>query len=185
MHTIRIRPRVQRWLAVVATLSGVGVGSLAVATPAFADTAGSAPTVGVVCGPTLDNPNAWTVKAETLPGGMCAPHFYAYIFTSGSIQHTASWPMHIGTPGGIRGYHLEAWIPSLGAGQHVQYSVEYCESMGTWDNIGTLFQENDTGWFTPGEVFVDPDHTICAIREQNTGTQSWDMAADVVGLLPI
>lgn len=179
-----MRRSFRRWLAAAVASSGIAVAGVALAGPALADTPGSAPTTGIVCGPTLDGQSGWISQSETLPGNMCAPHTYAYAFTSGSVDHTASWPMNIGTPGGRKGYHVEAWIPSLGAGQHVEYSVEYCQSMGSWENIGTLFQESDSGWFSPGEVFVDPSHTICDIREQNTGSQSWDMAADVVGLLP-
>jgi hypothetical protein len=76
---------------------------------------------------------------------------------------------------------VEAWIPSKYAGQHTAYYYQLCGT-SNWVYIGQLYQQNDSGWYTPGSVTLQPFATLCTIREQNTGGTSYDMAEDALGV---
>jgi hypothetical protein len=106
---------------------------------------------------------------------------YSYVLTSPSVNHFATWTfgggIHIGTGGSLQ---VEAWIPSSGAAQLTACYYQGCGS-SRWIYIGQLFQENDSGWYTPGAIPLSQNQSLCAIREQNTGNQTLYMAEDALG----
>jgi hypothetical protein len=152
------------------------------ATPALADTKGAPPNGVLSCGALRDIPNQWTVVANA---GWCPGWGYSYILTSPSTVHYATWSW-AGT-GGVLGNTdfsdpIEVWIPSVGAGAVAEYDYQTCGS-STWHRIGTLNQEADSGWYSPGSVPLSTTVPVCAIREHNVGSGTWDMAEDALGFL--
>lgn len=157
--------------------------TLTSAVPAFADTQGNTPNFGMDCGAYRDIPSDWTPHS----GGYCSSQGwgYSYVFTSPSIHHYATWDFDLEQLSGATTYYVEAWIPSYGAGQHTAYYYQLCGS-SNWTYVGQLFQESDSGWYTPGSFTLSASQTMCAVREENTGNQSWDMAEDALGIyLPV
>jgi hypothetical protein len=154
------------------------------------DKPGTAPTTGLTCSASGIT-SAWsTATTSQVPTGnnvrsVCglgSSYSFPYILTNTSNNHTATWTMHIGSAGGIHTFHVETWVPNTMAGALTQFSYNYCEQPGSWYNLAQINQNNDNGWYDVGTVGVDSSHTICGIREQNTGTGSWYMAATVLGL---
>lgn len=160
----------------------VALGAAAVilpATSAFADTPGSKPNLVLDCGAQRDVPSEWNVVQNA---GYCSGWGYSWIFTSPTDNHFATWGFGLineGTSGVT--LHVEAWIPSQDAGQHTAYYYQLSGS-SKWVYIGQLYQEADSGWYTPGSFVLPSFAVLSGIREQNTGGTSYDMAEDALGL---
>jgi hypothetical protein len=159
----------------------VALGAAAVilpTTPAFADTPGSAPNFDLVCGAYRDIPSEWSVVSNA---GYCSGWGYSWIFTSATDNHFATWGFYLTNDGPAVTLHVEAWIPNKYAGQHTAYYYQLSGS-STWTYIGQLYQEADTGWYTPGSFVLPSGSVLTGIREHNTGGTSYDMAEDALGL---
>ena len=170
------RKHAARILAMSVVLGAAAV--MLPATPAFADTPGSAPNLVLDCGAQRDIPSEWTVVPNA---GYCSGWGYSYIFTSPTDNHFATWGFGVINEGAPATLHVEAWIPSKYAGQHTAYYYQL-NGNSKWTYIGQLYQEADTGWYTPGSFVLPSFDVLSGIREQNTGGTSYDMAEDALGL---
>ncbi len=180
---IRPRKSVRSHAAKVMAVLALAGSALVIlpATSALADTRGSAPNLVLDCGAQRDIPNQWHVVANA---GYCSGWGYSWIFTSPSYNHFAIWqlPENVINEGTSTAHlPVEAWIPSKDAGQHTAYYYQLCGT-SSWTYIGQLFQNDDTGWYTPGNVALPPLAALCSIKEQNTGGTSFDMAEDALGV---
>jgi hypothetical protein len=172
--------------AAIAGFLGVMPVSQAVA-EVSATHAGLAPaTVTVLkssCGALRDIPSQWTPVHSDNP--LCGSSFgFSYILTSPSNVHFATWSF---APDGVTAtsgdYTVQAWIPAEDAGADTEFEAQYCGVSG-WTDFGTINQETSTGWTaTSGKVPLNDSVPLCAIREVNIGSGTWDLAEDALEIL--
>lgn len=176
---------IRRLASLTVTLAtGAAVTVLTPGTSYAADVKGQVPDVTISCGALRDVPSQWRLHANGYCNSPQTPWTYSYVPTSPANVHTATWdifwsPDYDGEP-----YEVDAYIPSADAGAEADYFYRLCGNT-TWWLLGSLDQENDTGWYTPGTIFLDTGsgQALCGIKEQSAGTSgTWYMAEDALGL---
>lgn len=150
------------------------------------DTHGHSPTWEVSCGAYRDFPSQWHHVDGQNP--VCATTGFSWIWTSPSTVHTATWDF-TSTTADQATLEVEAWIPNVGASQEVEYDYQLCGA-STWKFVGDLDQAADDSaahgtWYAVGRLTLQPDQGVCRIRIRNTGSASWDMAEDALGLYKV
>jgi len=166
----------------VALAIGLAITVLTPGTSSAADVKGQVPDVTISCGALRDDPSQWRLHANGYCNSSQTPWTYSYIPTSPTIVHTATWDISWSADGNDEPFEVDAYIPSADAGAEVSYFYQLCGNTSWW-LLGNLDQESDTGWYTPGTIFLNSGQSLCGIREQSADTSgTWYMAEDALGL---
>lgn len=168
----------------VALATGIAITVLTPGTSSAADVKGHVPDVTISCGALRDVPNEWRLHANGYCDSPQTPWTYSYIPTSPSNVHTATWDIQWTADYAGEPFEVDAYIPSADAGAEVNYYYRLCGNTSWW-LLGSLNQENDTGWYSLGTIFLNTGtgQDLCGIKEQSADTSgTWYMAEDALGL---